>query len=62
MAHPGRFWCHCRMVYLPMSYCYGRRRACHLCLHVCCKCKCALLALLGWSPLLIRPPPVVLLR
>lgn len=24
-AHPGRFWCHCRMVYLPMSYVYGRR-------------------------------------
>lgn len=24
-AHPGRFWCHCRMVYLPMSYVYGSR-------------------------------------
>eukprot|EP00898_Chlorokybus_atmophyticus_P004832 jgi/Chlat1/534/Chrsp103S01002 len=23
--HPGRFWCHCRMVYLPMSYAYARR-------------------------------------
>eukprot|EP00871_Galdieria_phlegrea_P002196 jgi/Galph1/2978/GphlegSOOS_G1595.1 len=23
--HPGRFWCHCRIVYLPMSYLYGRR-------------------------------------
>jgi squalene/oxidosqualene cyclase-like protein len=23
--HPGRFWCHCRMVYLPMSWLYGRR-------------------------------------
>jgi squalene/oxidosqualene cyclase-like protein len=23
--HPGRFWCHARMVYLPMSYLYGRR-------------------------------------
>ena len=23
--HPGRFWCHCRMVYLPMSYLYGTR-------------------------------------
>ncbi|KAH9292648.1 hypothetical protein KI387_042165 [Taxus chinensis] len=23
--HPGRMWCHCRMVYLPMSYFYGRR-------------------------------------
>mmetsp|Transcript_24175 Transcript_24175/g.67231 ORF Transcript_24175/g.67231 Transcript_24175/m.67231 type:complete len:765 (-) Transcript_24175:284-2578(-) len=27
-AHPGRFWCHCRMVYLPMSYIYGRRATC----------------------------------
>jgi cycloartenol synthase len=26
--HPGRFWCHCRMVYLPMSYLYGRRATC----------------------------------
>eukprot|EP00873_Tetraselmis_striata_P019221 jgi/Tetstr1/439485/TSEL_027917.t1 len=25
LAHPGRFWCHCRMVYLPMSYLYGAR-------------------------------------
>lgn len=24
-VHPGRFWCHCRMVYLPMSYVYGVR-------------------------------------
>lgn len=23
--HPGRYWCHCRMVYLPMSYVYGKR-------------------------------------
>jgi len=23
--HPGRLWCHCRMVYLPMSYIYGGR-------------------------------------
>lgn len=23
--HPGRMWCHCRMVYLPMSYVYGGR-------------------------------------
>lgn len=23
--HPGRLWCHCRMVYLPMSYLYGSR-------------------------------------
>ncbi|EFA81207.1 cycloartenol synthase [Heterostelium album PN500] len=22
---PGRWWCHCRMVYLPMSYLYARR-------------------------------------
>uniref|UniRef100_A0A8C0F8B5 Terpene cyclase/mutase family member n=1 Tax=Bubo bubo TaxID=30461 RepID=A0A8C0F8B5_BUBBB len=24
-AHPSRLWCHCRQVYLPMSYCYARR-------------------------------------
>ncbi|GLT28649.1 hypothetical protein SLA2020_035650 [Shorea laevis] len=23
--HPGRMWCHCRMVYLAMSYLYGKR-------------------------------------
>ena len=23
--HPGRYWCHSRMVYLPMSYCFGHR-------------------------------------
>jgi lanosterol synthase len=23
--HPGRYWCHCRQVYLPMGYCYGHR-------------------------------------
>ncbi len=23
--HPGRMWCHCRMVYLPMGYLYGTR-------------------------------------
>ncbi|XP_062115432.1 cycloartenol synthase-like [Humulus lupulus] len=23
--HPGRMWCHCRMVYLPMSYLYRRK-------------------------------------
>jgi len=28
LAHPGRFWCHCRMVYLPMSYLYGARATC----------------------------------
>ncbi|KFK33925.1 hypothetical protein AALP_AA5G078800 [Arabis alpina] len=26
--HPGRMWCHCRMVYLPMSYLYGKRFVC----------------------------------
>lgn len=24
-VHPSRFWCHSRMVYLPMGYLYGRR-------------------------------------
>lgn len=24
-AHPSTIWCHCRMVYLPMSYCYATR-------------------------------------
>ncbi|CAI5477919.1 unnamed protein product [Closterium sp. Yama58-4] len=24
-VHPGRMWCHCRMVYLPMCYIYGLR-------------------------------------
>jgi cycloartenol synthase len=24
-VHPGRMWCHCRMVYLPMCYVYGRK-------------------------------------
>jgi squalene/oxidosqualene cyclase-like protein len=23
--HPGKMWCHCRMVYLPMCYLYGKR-------------------------------------
>nr|XP_025877040.1 achilleol B synthase-like isoform X5 [Oryza sativa Japonica Group] len=23
--HPGRFWCFCRMVYMPMSYIYAKR-------------------------------------
>jgi squalene/oxidosqualene cyclase-like protein len=23
--HPARMWCHCRMVYLPMCYVYGKR-------------------------------------
>ncbi|CAN4097427.1 unnamed protein product [Withania somnifera] len=26
--HPGRMWCHCRMVYLAMSYLYGTRYVC----------------------------------
>ncbi len=26
-AHPGRFWCHCRQVYLPMAYLYGTKFA-----------------------------------
>jgi squalene/oxidosqualene cyclase-like protein len=25
--HPSRLWCHCRMVYLPLSHLYGRRAA-----------------------------------
>ncbi|GMH42745.1 hypothetical protein BSKO_10664 [Bryopsis sp. KO-2023] len=25
VLHPGRMWCHCRMVYLPMCYVYGSR-------------------------------------
>jgi squalene/oxidosqualene cyclase-like protein len=24
-VHPGRLWCHCRQVYLPMAWLYGRR-------------------------------------
>lgn len=24
-VHPGRFWCHCRMVYLPMCWLYSKR-------------------------------------
>ncbi|KAM3702002.1 hypothetical protein ACJW31_05G217500 [Castanea mollissima] len=24
-CHPGRMWCHCQMVYLPMSYLYWKR-------------------------------------
>ncbi|EGC40360.1 hypothetical protein DICPUDRAFT_74059 [Dictyostelium purpureum] len=27
---PGRWWCHCRMVYLPMSYIYARKTTCKL--------------------------------
>lgn len=23
--HPGNYWCHARMVYLPMAYCFGHR-------------------------------------
>ncbi|XP_055874418.1 lanosterol synthase-like isoform X1 [Biomphalaria glabrata] len=25
--HPSKLWCHCRQVYLPMAYCFGRRIA-----------------------------------
>ena len=24
-VHPGKWWCHCRMVYLPMGYIYGKK-------------------------------------
>ncbi|CAF3793149.1 unnamed protein product [Adineta steineri] len=24
-VHPSRYWCHCRMVYLPMSYVYAKK-------------------------------------
>ena len=24
-VHPWRYWCHSRLVYLPMAYCYGQR-------------------------------------
>jgi len=24
-VHPSRYWCHTRMVYLPMAYCYGHK-------------------------------------
>lgn len=27
--HPGRLWCHCRMVYLPMGYIYGTKFVYH---------------------------------
>jgi squalene cyclase len=23
--HPGKYWCHARMVYLPMAYAYGQK-------------------------------------
>ena len=23
--HPSKIWCHCRQVYLPMSYCFGHK-------------------------------------
>ncbi len=26
--HPGRLWCHCRQVYLPMAYLYAKRSTC----------------------------------
>lgn len=28
--HPGRFWCHCRVIYLPMAYIYGRKATAHI--------------------------------
>ena len=28
--HPGRMWCHCRQVYLPMSWIYGQKLSCPL--------------------------------
>ncbi|KAM4611175.1 lanosterol synthase-like, partial [Discoglossus pictus] len=28
-AHPSTLWCHCRQVYLPMSYCYATRLRAH---------------------------------
>ncbi|VVB14236.1 unnamed protein product [Arabis nemorensis] len=28
--HPGRMWCHCRMIILPMSYLYGKRFVCRI--------------------------------
>ncbi|XP_077304291.1 lanosterol synthase [Lithobates pipiens] len=28
-AHPSTIWCHCRQVYLPMSYCYATRLSSH---------------------------------
>uniref|UniRef100_A0A6I8R2C8 Terpene cyclase/mutase family member n=1 Tax=Xenopus tropicalis TaxID=8364 RepID=A0A6I8R2C8_XENTR len=28
-AHPSTLWCHCRQVYLPMSYCYATRLSAH---------------------------------
>jgi len=27
-VHPSKFWCHCRVVYLPMAYIYGTRSTC----------------------------------
>ncbi|MEZ4295567.1 MAG: terpene cyclase/mutase family protein [Polyangiaceae bacterium] len=27
-VHPGRLWCHCRQVYLPMAWLYGMRAEC----------------------------------
>jgi lanosterol synthase len=28
--HPSKYWCHTRMVYLPMTYCYGHKITCAL--------------------------------
>ncbi|KAG8058086.1 hypothetical protein GUJ93_ZPchr0002g24799 [Zizania palustris] len=34
-VHPGRMWCHCRMVYLPMCYVYGKRLAINVLRKIC---------------------------
>ncbi|XP_022951766.1 beta-amyrin synthase-like [Cucurbita moschata] len=28
--HPAKMWCYCRMVYMPMSYLYGKRFVCQI--------------------------------
>nr|WRO65029.1 beta-amyrin synthase [Neoalsomitra integrifoliola] len=28
--HPAKMWCYCRMVYMPMSYLYGKRFVCEI--------------------------------
>ena len=39
--HPGRLWCHCRMVYLPMGYLLGTIYMRHLYVDFVCKYLCA---------------------
>ncbi|XP_060669413.1 beta-amyrin synthase-like [Ziziphus jujuba] len=29
-VHPAKMWCYCRMVYMPMSYLYGKRFVCQI--------------------------------